>query len=60
MQSTAASNEFSADKALIITSRREELTILAEGISRSHEDVHSRRRGFNAALAVMEYQPRLF
>ena len=52
MQSTAAWNEVSADRALVIVPKSGELTTSAAGISRSHDEMHSKRRGFDAAVAV--------
>ena len=53
MQSTAASNDASIDRAFMMASNRGELTISAAGISRSQDDIHSNRCGFEAAVAVM-------
>jgi hypothetical protein len=52
MQSIAASNDTSIERAFIIASKREELTTSAAGISRSQDDIHSKRCGFEAAVAV--------
>ena len=51
MQSTAASNDASTESACTTASKRGELTTSAAGISRSHDEIHSSRCGFDAALA---------
>lgn len=48
-QSIAASKEVSTEIALTMASKRGELTMSAAGISRSQDDIHSRRCGFDAA-----------
>lgn len=49
IQSIAASKEVSIEMALTMASKRGELTTSAAGISRSQEDMHSKRCGFDAA-----------